>query len=135
MEKHKIVEQKQRRILAWLAAHPDLFQRQGKVLESWRYHAGRQLGPYYRLMFRDQGKQRTLYLGDCSAFASEVRQALDRLQAAPHQERATACRRAAARAALRQSKQEWEAELHKQGLFLKGYEVRGYRRSASPSDG
>ena len=32
------------------------------------------------------------------------------------------------RAALRRQKRQWDAELQKLGLYLKGYEVRGYRR-------
>ena len=128
----EIVDQNRQRILAWLAARPGPVWPSGQGARIWRRYGGRRLGPYYRFMYRDQGKQQTLYLGGCPAFAAQVRQELDRMQAGLQQECAAARRRAAARAALRQSKQEWAAELTKYGLYLKGFEVRGFRQPSCP---
>ena len=40
-----------------------VFSRQGAIVATWREHQGRKLGPYYRLAWREEGRQRSRYLG------------------------------------------------------------------------
>src|SRR5438094_953340 len=111
-----------------MVAHPEIFSRQGAVLVSWRSRQGRKLGPYYRLAYREGGRQRALYLGSSAELAGEVRSALQVLQAPRQRRRAWQVQWKKGRAALRRQKLQWDAELRRLGLYLKGYEVRGSRR-------
>ncbi len=120
------------KILQWLGARSELFARQGSVVASWRHVAGRKLGPYFLVMYRLGGKQHGRYLGRCPAFAAEVRHVLDRLQAPLREKRESQRQERQLRQGLRHHKQEWDAELRKVGLFLKGFEVRGYRQPRPP---
>jgi hypothetical protein len=73
-------------------AHRPIFARHGAVVATWRGYAGHRLGPYYRLSFRVDRIQRSLYLGECPAVAEEIRKLLRDLQA-PLRERRAAARR------------------------------------------
>ena len=128
MENRSFVDQNRHAVWALLAAHPETFRRQGTVLVSWRRHQGRKLGPYFRLAYRLEGRQRALYLGSSAELAAQVREALQVLRAPRQQHRAWQGQWKKERAALRRHKRWWDAELRKLGLYLKGYEVRGYRR-------
>ena len=46
-----------------LTRRPTRFARQGPGAATWRTSRGRRLGPYYRLAWRDRGRQRSIYLG------------------------------------------------------------------------
>jgi hypothetical protein len=46
--------------LALLAARPEVFARQGSVVASWRRRGTRTYGPYYRLIYREGGRQRSI---------------------------------------------------------------------------
>ena len=46
-----------------IRGRPDLFIRQGAVVAAWRTYRKRKLGPYYHLVFRDEGRQKSIYLG------------------------------------------------------------------------
>jgi hypothetical protein len=129
LENRSFVDQKLHAVWALLAAQPEIFSRQGTVRVSWRSHQGRQLGPYFRLVYRERDRQRALYLGSCAELAAQVRDALQVLQAPRRRQRAWQVLWKKGCAALRQHKQEWDAELRKLGLYLKGYEIRGYRRA------
>jgi tRNA/tmRNA/rRNA uracil-C5-methylase (TrmA/RlmC/RlmD family) len=120
---------KRQDILQTLAARPDLFGRQGVVVATWRSYRGRRLGPYYRVEFRHGDKHQSIYLGACAGFAEEVRQWLRDLKRPIRQERAYRRERAKLRAVLRRQKHRLDVELEKIGLYLKGYEVRGFRRA------
>jgi len=112
-----------------LAARNDLFGRQGVVVATWRSYRGRRFGPYYRIEFRHGDKRQSIYLGACGGFAEEVRQCLRALKSPIQQERAYRRERAKLRADLRCQKHQLDIELEKIGLYLKGCEVRGFRRS------
>jgi hypothetical protein len=49
--------------LAILAARPDLFSRHGAIVATWRRRGARTYGPYYRLAYREAGRQKSIYLG------------------------------------------------------------------------
>jgi hypothetical protein len=129
LEKRHSVDQKRQAVWALMRARSDLFRCQGAVIRSWRSYQGRKLGPYYRLAYREGGRQRTLYLGSSPELAGEVRQALHVLQVSQHRQRTGQRQWKTWRAALRRQKLQWDAELRRLGLYLKGYEVRGYRRA------
>jgi hypothetical protein len=126
------VGQKRAEALALLAARAALFSRQGSVQESWRFYHGQRRGPYFRLVWRQGGKQQSLYLGADRALAEEVRRALGELQAPLREQRALDRLRTLARAALKQHKRDLDRELRRRGAYLKGYEIRGRRRGAGP---
>jgi hypothetical protein len=127
LENTESADQKRRRILLFITAHVEIFGQRGAVVQTWRDYAGRRLGPYFSLIFRKDGKQRSLYLGSDPQFASEVRELLEQTQK-PRQERRTAeRRRACVESELRRWKEAWDSELRPYGLRLKGWEVRGWR--------
>lgn len=127
MENRSFVDQKRHAVWALLAAHPEIFRRQGTVIVSWRSHQGRKLGPYFRLAYRQGGRQCALYLGSSAELAAQVRDALQVLQAPRQRQQAWQVQWKKGRAALRRQKHLWDTELRKLGLYLKGYEIRGYR--------
>jgi hypothetical protein len=112
-------------IAVFLAAHAGLLARQGSVQPTWRRHRGRRLGPYYRLVYRDGGRQVAVYLGRDADLADAVRAELARLQAARRAGRLFARLVRAARAARRETIRDVDRRLRARGLYLKGYELRG----------
>lgn len=135
MENRELVDQKRSamrgRIDELFAAEAATLARQGAVVETWRTHEGRRLGPYYRLAYRSGGRQRSLYLGcDCD-LAEEVRRRLATLQAPRRQQRMYAQWGRRVAQGFRLHKQVLRAELAQVGLTLKGNEVRGLRALAT----
>ena len=61
------------RVRAAVMAEPRRFARQGSVVASWRVYAGRRLGPYLRLAYREGRRQRSIYLGRCAELVRRVR--------------------------------------------------------------
>ena len=129
MENQPLADQHLHAALTRIAGRPDLFARQGSVAASWRRRGARVYGPYYSLIYREEGRQRSLYLGRAGALVEEVRRQLATLQAPRRARRlAERCRRQAA-TALRASKAQVNLGLRSWGLRLQGFEVRGWRRS------
>ena len=79
MAKTKLVDQLDHAAIRLISARPDVFARQGSVTPTWRRRDGKRFGPYYRLAYREDGRQRSVYLGR-GAVVERVRQMLDRLQ-------------------------------------------------------
>jgi hypothetical protein len=132
VENPDFVGQKRAEVLGLLAARAPLLARQGSVQGSWRFYHGRRRGPYFRLVWREGGRQESLYLGADRALAEEVRRALAELQAPLREQRALDRLRTLARAALKRHKRDLDRELRRRGAYLKGYEIRGRRRGAGP---
>ena len=80
VEKREVVDQKVDRALGLIAARPGVFARQGAVVATWRPYRGRRLGPYWRLAYRDGGRQRSVHLGRNGPGVERVRQAFARVQ-------------------------------------------------------
>jgi hypothetical protein len=116
--------------LAAIDARRWLFLRQGAVVASWRYYRGRKLGPYYRLAWREDGRQRFVYLGREGPPVAEVREVLAELRRPLRAARAMARARREAMASLRAVKVKLKGQLRPFGLRLKGLEVRGWRTSS-----
>jgi hypothetical protein len=114
---------------AWrlTAPRPDLFARQGHVAATWRRRNGKMFGPYYQLRYRQDGRQRAVYLGRDGQLVQRVRQELQKHQT-PSAERRTLNRlERQIRRSLRVQKLTLAALLRPLGLRLKGTEVRGWR--------
>jgi hypothetical protein len=126
MENRKSVDQKVRDIRKRLSSRPDIFAHQGAIVESWREYNGRKLGPYFRLSYRDGGKQLSVYLGRSRQFANRIRKLLQEIQTPVNQQRELGKIRAIARAALRKQKKRWSKDLNQAALCAKGFEIRGW---------
>ena len=133
MEKRKSVTQKMierfERVRAYLAARPGLFAAQGTVIATSRTYRGRQLGPYFQLAWREDGRQRRLYLGRSLELVDRVRKLLDRLQQPLRERRLLARLKRQARSALRRWLADLRPLLARWGVELKGFELRGTRRA------
>jgi len=110
-----------------LAAHPELFARQGTIHATWRQRGGRRLGPYYSLRYRLEGQQCSVYLGSSKRLAVQVRRLLREWQQPRRTRLAVARHRAAVKQSFRNHQQRLAEELSQLGLQLKGNEVRGWR--------
>lgn len=117
-----------------IAAQPELFATQGAVVPTWRRSDGRQRGPYYELVWREQRRRRHIYLGREGPKVDKVRRALQSLQRPLRQARALKWVRRQARASFQQHKVELRRRLAEVGLRLQGSEIRGWRTNAPPSD-
>ena len=113
--------------LALIDSLPDVFARQGTVVATWKAYAGRKLGPYYRLVYRREGRQRTVYIGRAGALVDRVRAALARLKRPLRRHRQLVRLQNHVRRALRLEKIRLNTILAKWGLHLKGFELRGPR--------
>jgi hypothetical protein len=129
LEKRKCVDQKVRRALEVIESHPDLFRMQGSVQESWRQYQDQRTGPYFRLVFRQAGRQRSIYLGTKSDDIVFLRRVLHELQSETRMVRTVARTRKATRQALRRARADLNEHLQGIGLFMKGGEVRGWESS------
>jgi hypothetical protein len=147
------------RAMAMIAARPEVFRRQGTVVASWRQRGEKTYGPYYRLCWREDGRQRSVYLGrgeDAGTQESphptplpkgegtvrgnpltkgegtrieDVRRALAELQRPLRERRAAERLRRLVVRSLRIQKIRLNFQLRPLGLRLKGFEVRGWQTS------
>jgi hypothetical protein len=122
------VHQKRRaKLFRFLSAHGSLLATQGSVQGSYRRYQGRKLGPFFRLSFREAGKQRSLYIGRDQALAAEIQAHVQKLQAPRAQARQLERSLADCRRNLKLAKLEFRCRLQTQGLRLRGNEIRGWR--------
>lgn len=129
MENCKVDDQLPHPALRLIAARPDLFCRQGHVAASYRCRNGKRFGPYYRLSYREEGRQRSIYLGPAGELVERVRQALTTRQRPVTQYRLFDRMAEQIRSSLRIQRLRVGALLRPFGLRLKGAEVRGWRLS------
>jgi len=129
MEICKGADQHPHPALALLAARPELFARQGSVVASWRRRGAYTYGPYYRLIYREEGRQCSVYLGRAGGLVEEIRGRLLASQAPLRERRAVERTRRHAAALMRASKTQLNLQLRPWGLRLQGFEVRGWRTS------
>jgi len=133
MENRKSVDQNSHRALGLIASRPTLFARQGAVVATWRKYRGRRLGPYFRLAYREAGRQCSVYLGRASRVVEAVRARLAELQRPLKRSRIYRQARAQIKASLGPVKRELDRRLRRVGLYMKGFEVRGWRTSSMTS--
>ena len=129
MEKSRPADQQNHRALVLLASRPELFAAQGHVAAGYRTRNGRKLGPYYRLAYRENGRQHSIYLGRPGELVDRVRRRLGELQRQRIQFRALRSMERQVRASLRVEKRHLASLLRPYGLRMKGMEIRGWRFS------
>ncbi|MBN2578082.1 MAG: hypothetical protein JXB10_03745, partial [Pirellulales bacterium] len=115
-------------ILQKILANRSLFSRQGAVVASWRYKNGVKIGPYYRLAYRHDGRQCSLYLGRSEELVQEVQQLLAQLQRPLRQRKAVDSLRKRVNDLLRRNQADLRAELAARGLSLRGFRIIGWQR-------
>ena len=111
-------------VLEKILASEEALRHQGTMVATWRTQRGRTSGPFFRLAYRQGGRQRSIYLGRSASLAQSVQSLLAVLQGPVREARDWQRLRRAVKSALRARKAEWARELAKHGLWLKGYEVR-----------
>ena len=129
MRNQEPVTQKQKldRVERFVREHQQQLARQGAVVASWRQYQGRRLGPYYRLVFRDAGRQQTLYLGTDPELAARIRRWLAELQTPARDRRRLRQQYQIMRRGLVRCRAQWQRELNRIGLGLRGSHVCGWR--------
>jgi hypothetical protein len=129
LETERIVDQQTHPALALIARRAELFARQGSIVAAWRRRGSQTYGPYYRLSYREGGRQRSVYLGREGALVAQLRQELADLQRPLRQYRAVARLERQVKTALRADKGRLNRHLRLLGLRMQGFEVRGWRTS------
>jgi len=129
LETERLVDQQDHPALALIARRRELFARQGSIVAIWRRRGSRTYGPYYRLCYREGGRQRSVYLGREGALVAQVRQTLADLQRPWREHRAVTRLERQVKTALRAEKGRLNRHLRLLGLRLQGFEVRGWRTS------
>lgn len=115
-----------------LNARPDLFARQGSINPTWRHRNGVAFGPYYRLAYRENGRQHAVYLGREGPLVDRVRKMLASLQKPLRTKRMFDRLEREARSGLRANNARLAVLLRPLGLRLKGCEIRGWRTALLP---
>ncbi len=117
-------------VSARMTASREVLSRQGAVVASWRVERGRRLGPYFRLAFREAGRQASIYLGKSAALVEKVRALLAEIQAPARLDRTIRRATAAGKAALRACKARMRGLMSAWGLYARGWDVFGWRKLA-----
>ena len=101
--------------------------RQGVVQEFYRTRNRDHCGPYFRIVFRQNGHQRTFYLGTDGDLVELARAELERLQRPRKEDLDRRQRLRDYVAVLRETRRQIRALLKERDLQLKGWELRGVR--------
>ena len=130
LENRQPADQLDHPALRLIAARPDIFASQGHVAATYRRCNGKTHGPYYRLGYRHDGRQRSIYLGRPGRLVDRVHHTLATLQKTVIHRRMFSGLRRSIFASLRRQKLRLNTLLHPFGLRMKGFEVRGWRFSS-----
>ena len=98
--------------------------RQGFVAADYRVRGGRRFGTYHKLRWRENRRQRVVYLGCDPELAERVKQALETLQRARRLRSELSRLLCAARRQLRQIRRLLEPRAREAGYTLHGYRIR-----------
>lgn len=125
MEKTNVAPQKSEspfaRIKSQILAQQDFFTQRGYVEKFWRKTGGHQVGPYYRVAFRQGKVRKSIYLGRSAELAQQVETLLAELQSCSRERRDIELLRKQIRASLRKEKKKLEEMLRPLGYYMKGY--------------
>ena len=118
--------------LTFIQNNAQVFARVGSVVASYRTRGTTRYGPYYRVAYRTDGKQRSIYLGRCKELANRARTFLAQLQQPRNYRRM--CRKAnrERHATLQRVIRGWQQTIRAYGLDLRGCEIRGWRALGIP---
>jgi len=119
--------------LTLLREDPLRFATQGTITTTWRTYRGRRLGPYFRLTWRENGRQRAIYLGRQTPLVDEVRHLLHEAQTirrmlSEHRRRQALFREHVIRPIQRYLQEVFL--LFGNGLYLDGWHLRGTETAA-----
>ena len=112
-----------------IQSDPERFAAQGSIIATWRTYRGRRLGPYYRLTWREGHRQRSLYLGRDGPLVDQVRELLNETQEIRRLKREHRRNREHFRRTVIEPLENYVKDifyLYSNGLYLKGWEVRGF---------
>lgn len=118
--------------LQFIQHNSELFARCGAVVASYRSKNGRRYGPYYRLAYLEQGRQRSLYLGRSKRLAQQAQNLLAQLQKPRNDRRALAQAARQRKTNLLHAKRHLQHTLRAYGLYTRGWVVRGFRARGFP---
>ena len=134
-EKTRSVDQKLpprwQRIFGFLDARRPLLAVQGAIVATWRTYRGKRLGPYYRLAYREKGRQRSLYLGCCVELVERVRDAMGEIQGRLREGQVMRRLIHTAKETLSACKDHLRRQLATIGIQMKGFEMRGVRAACA----
>lgn len=105
--------------------HVALLAIQGAIVDGYRTRRGQRLGPYAFLAFRDNGRQRRIYLGTDEQLVAEVRVLLDDLQQPLRQQRFLARQKKIVCKEFAAHKEKSRETLAKVRLRYHGNDIRG----------
>ena len=125
------MDQQRQRLLQFIAENASTLAGQGSVRTTWRRRGGKSYGPFYLLVFREHGRQRSRYLGSDAGLADAVRSRLAELQAPLRQLRIQEKILAGLLEQFREGKRRFDEELRAVGLYRRGNEIRGWRRASN----
>jgi hypothetical protein len=109
------------RLRSQILERKELIARDGNIAETWRTHRGKRTGPYYRVAFRENGRQRAFYIGGDAQLAKMVMELIGELKHPREEKRLIRRLRAAARASLRRTLAEAEALAAPLGFRRRGF--------------
>lgn len=105
----------------------ELIAQGGSLIETWRNHQGKRLGPYYQVAFRENRVLHTLYIGRDEQLATMVSALIDELKTPLREDRILRQLRAAAKAGLRRALAEADALAVPLGYRRRGYSFHKQR--------
>lgn len=113
----------------------EALQHQGFVAEEFRDRAGRRWGPYYKLRWRQDGRQRVRYLGNDTRRVHEIRVALQHWQQVTRLTREVEELFRQSRKALKSLKDALSPQVSAAGKRWHGYQTRRPCKSSSEANG
>jgi len=121
----QILSARFKKIKSQILAKSALLSKQGSIIKTWRKHRNIRLGPYFRLIYYENGVRRSIYLGRSEELVQEVRCLLQQIQF----RRIARRLRAKIRTSLRCQKMHLKNILRAHGYRMKGFEIH---KSKSP---
>ena len=111
-------------MLDFIRQNAQIFAQNGSVVATYRTRGTKRYGPYYRVAYRADGRQCSIYIGRCKRLAIRARKLLARLQQ-PRDYRRLCCRANRERkVAMRQVIRWWQHTIRSYGFDLRGCEIR-----------
>ena len=118
--------------LHFIQQNAQLFARVGSVVATYRTRGTARFGPYYRLIYRQDRRQRSLYIGRSEQLAAQVRELLHKLQEPRQLHIAIKRGKRLRKANLLRIKRQWQQAARAYGFRPHGWGVRGLRALGWP---
>jgi hypothetical protein len=98
--------------------------KQGSIIATWRSYEGRRTGPYFRFMYRQDRRLRSVYLGNNHDLVATIQAELDRLKEPRRRQLKFERLRRQIKRSLASQKKRLRERLREHGRDLKGFEIR-----------